>query len=315
MPQEIKSMNGRDKSLDFVKGVLIILMIAFHLIYIGETYPYAKKVVYAFHMPGFLILSGYLMNISKPFWAFQKTILRFLIVYLIFESSFILMASLLPIREHIGMLTPIIFLEKLLLHPLGSYWYLHTLIFCGCTYYATNCFRIFQKGTRMFFFASTLAALSLGSGILAFPYALYFFIGTVIRQGAIKFNLFFQASWIAIPAFFILSINEKNLSTDCVNSLILIYCALSALLFLYQTIPNKIRNVIVFLGQHTLPLYLYSPFFTFICKPLSNILCFDPSGMIFLIVSLAICISGALVADTIIKWSIKKANKLFPGNR
>lgn len=314
MPQEPQPSNGRDNSLDFVKGVLIILMIAFHLVYIGDAYPYAKKVVYAFHMPGFLILSGYLMNISKPFRDFQKTILRFFIPYLMIESGYILMASLLPIREHIDMLTPAIFLEKLLLHPLGPYWYLHTLILCGCAYYATHCIKSLQKGTRMFLFAAALAALTLANGILAFPYALYFFIGTAIRQGGTKFNQFFRASWIAIPAFFLLALNEKNLSTDCVKSLLLIYCALSALLFLHQSVPGKIRIATVFLGKRTLPLYLYSPIFTFICKPLSNLLSFDPTGMLFLIVSLALCIGGALTADAGIKWGTEKAKKLFAGH-
>lgn len=44
--------------LDYLKGIFIILMILFHLVYIGDNYPYMKQVVYTFHMPVFLILSG-----------------------------------------------------------------------------------------------------------------------------------------------------------------------------------------------------------------------------------------------------------------
>ena len=51
-------MQQRIDELDFLKGVFIILMITFHLVYIGDSYPYAKRVVYTFHMPGFLDYIG-----------------------------------------------------------------------------------------------------------------------------------------------------------------------------------------------------------------------------------------------------------------
>ena len=58
-------MNSRVKELDFLKCIFIILMIIFHLVYIGDSYPYAKQVVYTFHMSAFLVISGYLNNVNK----------------------------------------------------------------------------------------------------------------------------------------------------------------------------------------------------------------------------------------------------------
>ena len=63
------------EELDFLKFVFITLMIAFHLTYIGDTYPVAKKLVYTFHMPGFLLVSGYLFNVNKSWAALGKTML------------------------------------------------------------------------------------------------------------------------------------------------------------------------------------------------------------------------------------------------
>ena len=117
----------RIKELDYLKGVMIILVITFHLVYFEHLYPYAKQVVYTFHMPVFLVISGYLMNISKKWGAFMLTIVGLVIPYLVMESSYTVMASLLPINEHIDHLTAGVFFDKLLLHPLGPYWYLHTL--------------------------------------------------------------------------------------------------------------------------------------------------------------------------------------------
>ena len=124
----------RIKELDYLKGVMIILVITFHLVYFEHLYPYAKQVVYTFHMPVFLLISGYLMNISKKWGAFLLTIVGLVIPYLVMESGYIVMASLLPINEHIDHLTVGLFFDKLLLRPLGPYWYLHTLILCGLTY-------------------------------------------------------------------------------------------------------------------------------------------------------------------------------------
>lgn len=135
---EIKKMKKRIGQLDYMKCVFILLMIAFHLVYIGDTYPYAKHVVYTFHMPGFLVISGYLFNVGKPLRRFLRSILWIFIPYAIMESGYVLAASVLPIREHIDNLTLPLLLSKLFLNPLGPYWYLHTLMVCGLMYYISN---------------------------------------------------------------------------------------------------------------------------------------------------------------------------------
>ena len=53
-------MESRVKEIDYLKCIFITLMIIFHLVYIGDKYPYAKQIVYTFHMSAFLIISGYL---------------------------------------------------------------------------------------------------------------------------------------------------------------------------------------------------------------------------------------------------------------
>lgn len=135
-PHRSITPRSRIAEIDFLKGVFIVLMIIFHLVYLGETYPLAKRLVYTFHMPGFLVISGFLMHVDRGGKAFGHTMLRFLVPYLVIESGYIVMASVLPIREHITKLTPGVFLDKLLLNPLGPYWYLHTLMLCGMGYFA-----------------------------------------------------------------------------------------------------------------------------------------------------------------------------------
>ena len=71
-------MKKRIEELDFLKCVFIILMIVFHLVYIGDKYPYAKQLVYTFHMPAFLLISGYLVSISKKPLVFSAPWVGFL---------------------------------------------------------------------------------------------------------------------------------------------------------------------------------------------------------------------------------------------
>ena len=58
-------LSQRVPEIDYLKCVFILLMVAFHLVYIGDSYPYAKQIVYTLHMPGFLLISGYLAQSMK----------------------------------------------------------------------------------------------------------------------------------------------------------------------------------------------------------------------------------------------------------
>lgn len=41
-------MESRVKEIDYLKCIFITLMIIFHLVHIGDKYPYAKQIVYTF---------------------------------------------------------------------------------------------------------------------------------------------------------------------------------------------------------------------------------------------------------------------------
>ena len=120
----------RIAEIDFLKGVLILLVISFHLVYIEQLYPYAKQVVYTFHMPAFLVISGFLRGKRKEPKDFIRSLVWLAVPYIVMESGYMMMATVLPIAEHIDNLSVTVFFENLLFHPLGPYWYLHTIILC-----------------------------------------------------------------------------------------------------------------------------------------------------------------------------------------
>ena len=169
-----KQVGGSAKrmdELDFLKAVFILLMVAFHLVYIGNKYPYAKAVVYTFHMPGFLLISGYLANTQKTVRKFLRGMGRLLLPYLIMEGAYIILAAFLPIREHIDSLTVGTFLQHLWLKPLGPYWYLHTLVICSVMYFAIMRLPLLANWMKWTFVLFAYGALAFGLHLISFTHA------------------------------------------------------------------------------------------------------------------------------------------------
>jgi fucose 4-O-acetylase-like acetyltransferase len=290
-------MHQRIDELDFLKGIFIILMITFHLVYIGDSYPYAKRIVYTFHMPGFLIISGYLMNITKPCKDLIKTMLGYAIPYVVMESGYIVMAAVLPIREHIDVLTFGGFIDRLLLHPIGPYWYLQTLITCGVSYILVFHFVPMKTNSRIILLGIIFHVLSDMLGISSFACSLYFLAGVLLRQSGISFTDVFQQSPMAIIAFVLLAMHPQNLLMDKSGGVLMVYLVIVGFLFVHSHAGQKENSLLTFLGKNTMPLFLFSPIFTFLCKPLVPVLQFEPTGLLFLSVSLLICITGSLFVE------------------
>ena len=130
-----RTLSGRMNEIDYLKCVCILLMVIFHLTYIGDKYPYAKQVVYTFHMPIFLLISGYLTNIGKSIKEFLKKYLWIFIPYAVMETSYAVASCLLPVRQGLKELSLPAVIEAIFVSPVGPYWYLHTLILCALLYY------------------------------------------------------------------------------------------------------------------------------------------------------------------------------------
>ena len=291
------TMRNRIDELDFLKGIFILLMIAFHLVYINDMYPYAKRVVYTFHMPCFLIMSGYLMNINKPWRDFVKTMLGYAIPYIIMESGYIVMAAALPIREHLDGLTLHVFIEKLMVNPLGPYWYLQTLLIGGMAYMAVFRLVPIKTNSRLILLGLLFHVLSSMLGVMSFACSLYFLAGVTLRQSELPFTAVFQPSPLAIVAFALLAMHPQNLLMEQAGGALMVYLIVVGCLSTYSYIGKKAQLLLSFLGRNTMPLFLFSPIFTFLCKPLVPVLQFEATGFAYLFVSLTICVAGSLSVD------------------
>lgn len=290
-------MAKRIDELDFLKCIFILLMITFHLAYIGDTYPYLKQVVYTFHIPAFFIISGYVMHIDKPFSAFLRSVLWLIVPYIIMESGYVIMASVLPIREHINNLTFDVFINKLFVKPIGPYWYLHSLVICSIVYYLS--FLGFKKQrnitSRIVVSSIVLGFLSVYCELISLSSVFYFFIGVSVKQSSVDFLSFFKSSWMAVIGFVILTVNPNNLDRFTIGGVLITYLSICSLLAIYKVLPHFISSFFNYIGRHTLVLLLFSPLFTILVKPLAGILSFDSSGLLFISLALIVTICGCLL--------------------
>lgn len=290
-------MAKRIDELDFLKCIFILLMITFHLAYIGDTYPYLKQVVYTFHIPAFFIISGYVMHIDKPFSAFLRSVLWLIVPYIIMESGYVIMASVLPIREHINNLTFDVFINKLFVKPIGPYWYLHSLVICSIVYYLS--FLGFKKQrnitSRIVVSSIVLGFLSVYCELISLSSVFYFFIGVSVKQFSVDFLSFFKSSWMAVIGFVILTVNPNNLDRFTIGGVLITYLSICSLLAIYKVLPHFISSFFNYIGRHTLVLLLFSPLFTILVKPLAGILSFDSSGLLFISLALIVTVCGCLL--------------------
>lgn len=58
-------INERNRSIDAVKGVLILLVIIGHVLVGPIDEHVVRYVIYSFHMPAFFFVSGYLLSLER----------------------------------------------------------------------------------------------------------------------------------------------------------------------------------------------------------------------------------------------------------
>lgn len=295
-------MEHRIKELDYLKSILILLMVAFHLVYIGDKYPYIKQIVYTFHMPAFLIISGYLTNVQKDIRSFMKKLLWIFIPYLCLETGYVLMSHILPVRENVPEISSSILLHKIFIKPLGPYWYLHTLIICSLLYYLTFRYTRMKTISQVILLGLGLFAVSYWGGIIMLANAIYFLAGVIIKQSKLPFIRIFQPSLLALVPMILLCCFPDNLNRGILAGITITYLAIIISLYAHSYLSKGIRQCSYFIGRNTLVIFLFSPLFTILCKMFLPFLFFEPTGILFMIISVAITVSGCIV----IAWSMDK---------
>lgn len=304
-------MKQRNTDIDWIRAILIILMILIHIVSFGNAYPQLKAGILSFMMPTFLIITGYLVNIEKSPKEMGRYLMCLALPYVIMVTGFSVLSYFMPVRDGITELSLSQICEKIFVTSIGPYWFIQTMIICGILYYGSFKGAIWgtpQTGkttmsttTSLFIFATLLLLLS-KTPALSPSAATYYFIGAVLRQCHIGFDRIFRPSPVALLLWINLLGLEEWYDWGTLAIVFSCWCCISSLMWIHSLIKRlqdnacvrKTEDTLLYIGRNTLPIYLFHPIFTMAAKFYHPLFSWDRSEIIFALVTIFIAIAGSI---------------------
>lgn len=304
-------MKQRNTDIDWIRAILIILMILIHIVSFGNAYPQLKAGILSFMMPTFLIITGYLVNIEKSPKEMGRYLMCLALPYVIMVTGFSVLSYFMPVRDGITELSLSQICEKIFVTSIGPYWFIQTMIICGILYYVSFKGAIWgtlRQGkttmsttTSLFIFATLLLLLS-KTPALSPSAATYYFIGAVLRQCHIGFDRIFRPSPVALLLWINLLGLEEWYDWGTLAIVFSCWCCISSLMWIHSLINHlqdnacvrKTEATLLYIGRNTLPIYLFHPIFTMAAKFYHPLFSWDRSEIIFALVTIFIAIAGSI---------------------
>ena len=304
---ETEMSNKKITEIDFVRCVLMCIVILVHIVSLGELYPSAKTAAFTFFMPSFLIITGYLVNIDKNLRQFSVYILRIALPYIIMVTAFSLASLVMPVRDGLSELSVSALAERIFVTSIGPYWFLYDMIVCGVAYYAVFSLapRSIGLASRLSLFACLLYVEAWFIPLLTFGDASLYFIGVALRQMGVGFVRAFRPSFFSLLPFSVLIV-QRDLWNKWL-CLLLPFFAISFLVWCHDVFPSRIRNLMNYLGHNTLPIYIFHPIFTMLSKFYLPFFAFDSTGILHAAATIVLSFLGSiLIAKALDKTGISR---------
>lgn len=304
-------MKQRNTDIDWIRAILIILMILIHIVSFGNAYPQLKAGILSFMMPTFLIITGYLVNIGKNPKEMGRYLMCLALPYIIMVTGFSVLSYFMPVRDGITELSLSQICEKIFVTSIGPYWFIQTMIICGILYYVSfngETWGKLRQGkttmsttTSLFIFATLLLLLS-KTPALSPSAATYYFIGAVLRQCHISFDRIFRPSPAALLLWLLLLGMEEWYDWGTLAIVFSCWCCISSLMWIHSLIKRlqdnasvrKTEDTLLYIGRNTLPIYLFHPIFTMAAKFYHPLFSWDRSEICFALVTIFIAIAGSI---------------------
>jgi fucose 4-O-acetylase-like acetyltransferase len=326
-------MKGRLAEFDFIKGVMISLMVFGHISYVGtlqEEFKFINFLIYQFHMPVFLLMSGYFISCKNSFRQNLSKIKYIASLYLIFASSYVVLLYLLnshgvATSNKVEEMTLFIFLKQIFLEPIGAYWYLHNLIIYYLLFFAAR--YVFPDNHKKFLILMGIIAIVLlfyGNYVgFKYPSSVFLFLGTFFKIKRIKF---LQGFWLLIP-FVLISISQciafdpsqiytssyKYIIYQLPISLILTISIIGSLISISNKFAkSRVNSLFCFTGINSLSILLFHVYFINLFQMFEQFFInLDSSGLVYV---LTVTI-GSLMLSILFAWGLDlfKVNQFILG--
>ena len=295
----------RNTDLDFIRAILIVLMILIHIVSFSNAYPQLKAGILSFMMPTFLIITGYLVNIEKTGRQMGNYLKCLALPYVIMVTGFSVLSYYMPVRDGITELSLSQIGEKIFITSIGPYWFIQTMIICGTLYYFCFSGRNWNDLRRnytkrdtyasLFVFALTLLLIS-ETPALSASAAAYYFIGVVIRQSKTEWSRLFRHEFFAIFLWIYLLYRDDWYDWGSLAIVFSCWCCISALMWLNQYYKSQMigKSTLLYIGKNTLPIYLFHPIFTMAAKFYHPLSAFDKSEILLAAFTIILAIAGSI---------------------
>ena len=308
----------RNTDIDFIRAILIMLMILIHIVSFGNMYPHLKAGILSFMMPTFLIITGYLVNIEKTRKQMRKYLMCLALPYAIMVTGFSVLSYFLPVRDGITELSVSQICEKIFVTSIGPYWFIQTMIICGTLYYISfsgtldsahpekktnkECSRS-KSITRSLFLFAILLGIVAQTPALSPSAAAYYFIGVLIRLSHFEFSKLFRPEPLAMALWAYLLSRDDWYDWGSLAVVASCWCCISSLMWMSSLIGlkptsegnNKTVSTLLYIGRNTLPIYLFHPIFTMAAKFYHPLFAWDKTEISFALFTVALAIIGSIV--------------------
>ena len=308
---------------DFVRGFAIVLMVFGHITYVGSTADAQARItnwIYTFHMPVFLFISGYFFNPDEnSIKRAVKTVRRLVVPYAVFLSLYLIgLVAIQRIGVRTNNASPdsiVDFLNTVVVHPIGAYWFLHALILMTiCFVIAKAAATVCNAGDASILILFTLSlGICCGIGILNSWVAAYYLAGMAFARGNMPIPGSLPVGLIGMVG----SVFFMQTQTTTVSLAGLVWCLsiMSVLASLAHSQRCRLVDLVAWLGQNTLIILLCHSIFIVAMKPASRLFVdVDPSGLLYALAVTAVATTGCLLISVVLD-SVGASALLFGAER
>lgn len=285
---ETMGMNEKDSTLDIMKIICALLVVIGHVVSVYTPFAYIQmpsdrlllgvwKVIYSFHMPAFVAISGALFFHIKNRGGYSREskfvvnkIKRLLVPYIVF-----CLFAVIPVMHYLGedMSVSLIFNNYILAENPRHLWYLFMLFF------------VFIISNRMYGLIRNYSSLALFVVICIFylgsflpirfqlynisKYLLYFYLGGALYENRnllkIKYNLYYMIGMMSLifSVFFLLHEKTRMFGSQTGEMLL----AMSGIILLYlcsKIISNTKISCFECLSKNSYGIYLFHPMLNYL---------------------------------------------------
>ncbi len=123
----------------------------------------------------------------------------------------------------------------------------------------------------------------------------YFLIGVFIAMSARSFTTLITPSVFAVIPLVLLIRFSNDYSRGTLAGVAITILSMSLLLFMFDHCMLKVKKFFVYLGRNSLAIVVFSPIFTIVCSRFIPWFKFDPTALVFALVSLVITVTGCML--------------------